>query len=106
MVTNHSTPLPATKIADLDALFADDVKPGSYFFEDGHIKFDCPCGCGSCSVLPVYRSGDAKPAPNAWWWDGNEDAPTLDPSIRQLGGCKFHGFLQSGTWTFAGDSGK
>lgn len=38
-----------------------------------------------------------------WLWDGNKQAPTLAPSIRRMGGCAFHGYLQAGVWNSAGD---
>lgn len=59
------------------------------------IYFACPNRPGSeCSVL-------LKPWPiNAptWTWDGNEEAPTLTPSINcnGVGGCGWHGFIQQG----------
>jgi hypothetical protein len=57
--------------------------------------FDCPRRLGErCMVL-------LKPWPiNAptWDWDGNEQAPTLSPSINcnGTGGCGWHGFIQAG----------
>jgi hypothetical protein len=44
-------------------------------------------------------------APNAagcaWDWNGNDDAPTLAPSINcnGAGGCGWHGFIQDGVMT-------
>jgi hypothetical protein len=63
---------------------------------DGEIEgvaFRCPCGCGFTSWLPV------RPDERGWQWDGNEDAPTLTPSVLQSGmPCKWHGFLTAGEW--------
>lgn len=50
------------------------------------------------TCLPVYRAGS--PAPDigmpAWEWDGNEDAPTLSPSILHHSEPPFHGFVRAG----------
>jgi Family of unknown function (DUF6527) len=62
----------------------------------------CPCGCGMFMHLPI-RTGPK--VDGAWQWDGNTEQPTLRPSIRDLGGCRFHGHLTSGVWTFEPDSG-
>lgn len=57
--------------------------------------FDCPIRTGQkCEVL-------LKPWPiNAptWDWDGNEQEPTLTPSINcnGNGGCGWHGFMKAG----------
>ena len=90
-----------------DDLFDDAAMAGDYRVDDDgkRILMICPCGCGSMMHLPIYAAGDAKPAPNAWLWDGNRERPTLSPSIRDLSGCRFHGFLQAGVWSFTGDSG-
>lgn len=64
------------------------------------IGFRCPCGCGYESWLPV-RPRD-KPNKQAWTWDGNCCAPTLEPSVLQSGlPCKWHGFLRNGEWVLA-----
>jgi hypothetical protein len=63
------------------------------------LKYVCPCGCGDENMLPIAGQ-------RAWLWDGNEDAPTVTPSIRRLNGCHYHGHLTAGTWTFEGDSGR
>lgn len=90
-----------------DDLFADDVTDGSFTAYEGMSRFHCvcPCGCGSHMNLPVYLSGQEKPAQVAWVWNGNVEKPTLSPSIHDLSGCKFHGFITDGIWTFTGDSG-
>lgn len=71
----------------------------------GYILCECPCGCGGSMNLPVYREGEPKPAKNAWLLSGTPEAPSLAPSIRDLSGCRFHGHLTDGVWTFCGDSG-
>lgn len=58
--------------------------------------FDCPRRPGEkCNVL-------LKPWPikdvSTWTWDGNEQTPTLSPSINcnGPGGCGWHGFIKKG----------
>lgn len=51
--------------------------------------FVCP-GCGTTSALALRPS----PAPQSWAFDGNDDAPTLKPSINHVG-C-WHGWLTAG----------
>ena len=53
----------------------------------GGVAFDCP-GCGSDCWVPVN-------VPHGWQWDGNEQAPTLTPSLGQ-GCCSWHGYLKAG----------
>lgn len=65
----------------------------------------CPCGCGGMMRLRLYSEGTPHPEHTAWSWDGNRTQPTLLPSIRDVGGCRYHGFLRSGIWSFEGDSG-
>jgi len=60
-------------------------------YPDGHVggvAFDCP-GCGGDSYVPVDAGGDG------WMWDGNEQAPTLTPSLGQRC-CPWHGYLTAG----------
>jgi len=56
------------------------------------MNFFCPCGCGGAGML-MFVEMDGHPK---WDWDGNEDAPTLKPSILRTSGCKWHGFLTGG----------
>lgn len=61
------------------------------------IGFRCPCGCGEESWLPLEPRN-----PHGWTWDGNREAPTLEPSVLQSGlPCKWHGFLRNGEWVLA-----
>lgn len=87
----------ATKVENI---FADDVPDGAYREKDGRFLCVCPCGCGSMMALPINI--ETHPS---WSFDGNWDAPTLAPSIRDMGGCYFHGFLRQGIWSFCEDSG-
>jgi len=46
--------------------------------------------------IPVHRSGEPPPAVHVpyWAWDGNEDRPTLSPSVHCIGA--WHGFFTAG----------
>lgn len=103
---NHKTPLPATRQADKDVMLHDSVADGSYYLpsmDEKRILLICPCGCKGFMNL---RVGEQKPNESpSWQLTGTLDAPTLRPSIRDMGGCRFHGHLTDGTWTFEGDSG-
>ena len=51
--------------------------------------------------IPVYRAGEQPPAieQNCWEWDGDEDKPTLNPSISTSnirGEQVWHGFVRAG----------
>lgn len=99
----------ANRVAGWDEL----KSPGDFCFMEQHgnpfgrIVFYCPCGtCGkhySCSI-PIVKGSKQ---PSAWEWDGNEDSPTITPSIfRHLDiaahgdtpahKCEWHGFLTAG----------
>ena len=52
--------------------------------------FICPCGCGTESWLPFNVD-------HGWSWDGNEERPTLDHSIKNP--CGYHGYLKDGYFT-------
>jgi len=62
----------------------------------------CPCGCGDEFTIRLVGPDDTEHEGN-WAWDGNWSMPTLQPSIRRLVGCKFHGYLTQGVWSSAGD---
>jgi len=82
----------------------DDLKnPGDFFYTHskngqiwGMIEM-CPCGCGETGGIHFAPGDGGDPGPK-WNWDGNEEEPTLTPSILRTGGCKYHGFLTSGIW--------
>ena len=51
--------------------------------------------------IPVYREGGPAPARTAWSWNGDEDSPTIRPSLGCWGrdradGYVWHGFLTDG----------
>jgi uncharacterized protein DUF6527 len=99
-------PVKATPVPD--ALFGDNVPPGGFSFSDDGVEpfnsiyYCCPCGCGERMSLPI-ATGDKRD--RYWKWDGNREEPTLEPSIKRLNGCKYHGYLTRGVWTFTSDSG-
>jgi hypothetical protein len=63
-------------------------------YEDGRreFMFVCPGNHGP-SVIPIQP-----PHPKGWTWDGNEDKPTLNPSIHCMS-CGWHGFMRNGELT-------
>lgn len=72
------------------------------------LMFVCP-GCAldghtGLHMLPVNTNA----ASPAWTWDGNLEAPTLDPSILTNGregsvGARCHSYLRAGVFEFLGD---
>jgi hypothetical protein len=82
-----------------------DGRPGAFQFEatDKGLFYTCPCGCGAEGYLG-FR-GQTQPERPSWEWNGNREHPTLQPSIRKLSGCKWHGFLEGGVWKPCSDSG-
>lgn len=61
----------------------------------GRLTFLCPCGCGDVGGILV--AGDESRQP-VWQWNGNEEAPTVTPSIRFMSGCQWHGYLTAGVF--------
>ena len=85
---------PATLVDDTDTTGA---PPGAFEFfvdKDGKIAgmlYLCPCGCGARGAL------NFRPHPSpSWEWDGNEQTPTLSPSVHHVG--HWHGYLRAGVW--------
>ena len=99
-------PIPMNRIAD-DTGWENALKPGDFFFsrEDGERTL--------CVVVPGIRTDGYENDPNAaqlrawhntipvpvtgeraWGFDGNEDAPTLTPSLHVLG--VWHGWIRAG----------
>lgn len=76
-------------------------RPGDFYYlsalgqERGALGFMCPCGCGSEGILP-FKPWHESPS---WNWDGNLEAPTLNPSVQRNITCKWHGWLTKGMWT-------
>jgi hypothetical protein len=73
-----------------------------------HLMFVCPNG-RRCGVLvgPVAVSRPTPDQLSVWGWNGDQDRPTLTPSINCLaekdgkpaGGCGWHGFITNGAIT-------
>ena len=66
------------------------------------MAFKCPSGDGS---RPMIRfTGHQIRSQPTWDWDGNEDAPTLSPSLHRTETIKgvertiWHGFLRKGVF--------
>lgn len=60
----------------------------------GGLHFICPCGCGRESYLPARGRGH----PREWDFSGPDDSLTVSPSVQQVGGCQWHGWLTAGEW--------
>lgn len=74
------------------------LKPGEFLWEDEfnadgtrHLYIVLPGGDGPDAIR--VRRGPAG-GDRVWGWDGNEEKPTLVPSIHWLG--HWHGFLTAG----------
>ena len=62
------------------------------------MNYVCPCADPTCTVLGTLRlrrDNHATPHPS-WAFDGNMDAPTLNPSINHVD--HWHGWLRAGVW--------
>ena len=81
---------------------ADDKRPGvfKFFSDDGKIagmNFRCPCPCAR--LTPIYFTGHHDDGDAHWDWDGNQDEPTLSPSLHAIG--HWHGYLRKGVFVQA-----
>lgn len=56
------------------------------------IVYVCPRG-NHCAV--PFKPGEL-PNGASWNFDGNNDRPTVTPSINCVGGCGWHGFITEG----------
>lgn len=66
---------------------------------EGSLWIQCP-GCDDPHRV-------ALDGPHAWTWDGDEEQPTIYPSILVLGGAPdgvCHSFVSQGAWIFLADS--
>lgn len=84
------------KIKFVDDLFVDGKQPergDAVYHSQGDVQvagitFCCP-GCG--------RLGGVSFMPGGWTWDGNREAPTVQPSIlHDNPRCGWHGYLTNG----------
>ena len=84
-----------------------DLSPGEFCWgedDDGNIQMAFMLPGDEWHFLreiTCYRKGDPKPKSPAWEWDGNEDKPTLTPSISSKGAPDgkttiWHGHLTAG----------
>jgi hypothetical protein len=71
---------------DSDLLGGDHSKPTHYLYI-------CLPGETNLTAIEVQQ-GNNQHGPRTWAWDGNEDKPTLSPSILFPG--TWHGYLKSG----------
>ena len=92
-------PLRAQRVDNFESYGEENPPPGSYTFESTGkgLLYICPCGCGKMGFVG-FRGKVTPPRPS-WEWDGNEESPTLSPSIHDVG--HWHGFLKQGQWTIA-----
>lgn len=89
--------------AESGSMFRKDLPPGMLMwqivnnnpdvFPRRFLWFVCPCGCGNCSHIPIKSDQQ-----DGWQWDGNEQQPTLTPSIQKLISCRWHGYLRAGVF--------
>lgn len=79
------------------------LQPGLFWWtsdQEGnrYLAYVCPCGCGQPRAIPTAMNPGATAGRGPWTWDGNEDVPTLTPSIQHRDACQWHGFLTVGQW--------
>ena len=91
---------------DRDKHRADKV-PGSVWFTDAKrdrvasMWFYCPCGCGLLQRITVGVEHKPHMGGPSWNWNGDEENPTLKPSVNVLKNtiCPgWHGWLRNGYW--------
>lgn len=84
-------------------------QPGDFCFwhlsddgQSGFMAFKCPCGLEihtrQYDSIPVRTIDGGGQGSGYWVWDGNQDKPTLSPSIQRTEGCMWHGWFQNGEW--------
>lgn len=75
-----------------------ELEPGDFYFEadDTGQRWFCFCypnGVGArIPIRPLLNAGTNNG--HSWQWDGNEDTPTLTPSINAEG--MWHGYVTAG----------
>lgn len=73
-----------------------EVKPGDFSWDEASEGFRyiylCLPGDTQLTAIKVQRGSPG--GSRVWGWDGNEDKPTLEPSIHWVG--VWHGWLQNG----------
>ena len=89
-MNNQTIPTRKRKFAsDLEGI----ERPGDFCFDDEreHLFVMLP-GQIAIDAIPIQRGPQG--GPRVWGWDGNEENPTLTPSILSPGA--WHGFLRNG----------
>lgn len=80
------------RCSDDDAVL--DGPPGSFYIADtegGKVMWlKLPDGAASAINLRPYKPDIGA----SWEWDGNENKPTLTPSVHRVG--SWHGFIRNG----------
>lgn len=85
-----------------------DPRPGEMrvFYENDKpvfVEFLCPCGCGAACPMRVVAQGGKRVHDRVWEFS---PGPTLDPSVRWVGGCRAHFNITAGRVVWHGDSGR
>ena len=87
-------------VPDIDV---EGLNPGDFSFFTGYtskkilgLLFVCPCGCDHRSSLNFDPRGTP-----VWRWNGDQEKPTLSPSVFRTDECRWHGFLVDGVWKSA-----
>lgn len=59
------------------------------------MTFDCVKGDGKCQIAlkPIQKNIMGA----SWKWDGNREAPTIEPSINCEKVCGWHGYITKGS---------
>lgn len=80
-------------------------EPGAYTINDvadqsyKNLWFNSPADASDLRRIPIGGSAKSTDGEKPWGWDGDEDKPTLNPSVfldPQLPG--WHGWLRDGVW--------
>lgn len=61
--------------------------------------FKCPGPCGTVAAIALRPVVNPQFGQQSWEFDGNEEAPTLSPSLNHVG-C-WHGWLRGGLFSLA-----
>jgi len=88
-------------IEDAEALFGDRCETGDFGF-DGTVGSEKSIWIvmpphNRLAGIPIHRDravADRSPSP-MWWWDGNREAPTLEPSLLSVD-TGWHGYMRAG----------
>ena len=61
--------------------------------KEASLLFTCPCGCGKIGAIVIGSETE-----HGWKWNGDRVNPTFTPSVLQVKGCGWHGYLTNGEW--------